>query len=106
MSELTRIYNPLARFEFIQATEYYRNISPKLKLEFKAAFVEALEAILQFPEAWPTIAKSPARAKRIAGFPYSIVYIPEPDAVYIVAVAHQRREPMYWLERLDEPGRG
>lgn len=104
MSELTRIYNPLARLEFIQATEYYRNISPKLKLEFKAAFMEALEEVLLFPEAASSIAMSPARAKRILGFPYSIIYIPEPDAIYIVAIAHQRREPLYWLERLNEPG--
>lgn len=56
MFELTRIYNSLARLEFIQATEYYRNISPDLKQAFKNAFVEALEEIVQFPEAWLKVA--------------------------------------------------
>lgn len=105
MFELTRIYNPLARLEFIQATEYYRNISPDLKQAFKNAFIEALEEIMQFPEAWSKVARTPARGKQIAGYPYTIIYMPEPDAIYIVAIVHQRREPLYWLDRLREPGR-
>ena len=105
MFELTRIYNPLARLEFIQATEYCRNISPDLKQAFKNAFVEALEEITQFPEAWSKIARTPARGKQISGYPYTIIYLLEPDAVYIVAIVHQRREPLYWLDRLREPGR-
>jgi hypothetical protein len=33
-------------------------------------------------------------------FSYSIVYLDEPDFVLVVAVAHHRREPGYWSDRL------
>lgn len=36
----------------------------------------------------------------LRSFPYSVVYIVEPRVV-IVAVAHLRRRPGYWVRRLD-----
>jgi hypothetical protein len=33
-------------------------------------------------------------------FPFSIVYLDDPDAVKIVAVAHHKRRPGYWKGRL------
>ena len=91
--------------EFVQASEYYRNISPGLKDKFKTAFDEALGDVLSFPEAWPQVEDTPVRSKPIRGFPYSIIYLDDPDAIYIVAIAHQNRATLYWLERLREPGR-
>lgn len=38
-------------------------------------------------------------------FPYQLVYLIEPDAIYIIALAHLKRQPNYWLYRLSEPGR-
>jgi hypothetical protein len=32
-------------------------------------------------------------------FPYAVVYDVLPDAVIIIAVAHQRRKPGYWIRR-------
>jgi len=34
-------------------------------------------------------------------FPYSLFFIIENDTVVIVAVAHHKRRPGYWLPRLD-----
>ncbi|NLB47688.1 MAG: type II toxin-antitoxin system RelE/ParE family toxin, partial [Microbacteriaceae bacterium] len=41
------------------------------------------------------------RSKAVRGYPYRIVYTVEPDAVLILAYAHERREPGYWLHRLN-----
>jgi hypothetical protein len=46
--------------------------------------------MMEFPEAAPQIAQTIARRKHIRGFPYDITYILDPDALYIVAVAHER----------------
>lgn len=35
-------------------------------------------------------------------FPFAVIYIDEPDALYIAAVAHLRRQPLYWRARLAE----
>jgi hypothetical protein len=33
-------------------------------------------------------------------FPFSVVYLDDPDLVIIVAVAHGKRKPGYWKDRL------
>ena len=34
------------------------------------------------------------------GFPYAVIYVCRPDEIVVVAVAHTRRRPLYWLDRL------
>lgn len=43
--------------------------------------------------------------KSLEKFPYYIAYTLEPDAIFIVAIADNRRDPSYWPDRLLEPGR-
>lgn len=86
----SRIFNPAARLEFIEATEYYRGISPRLQRKFIDAFEDAIADVMEFPEAAPQIAQTIAWRKHIRGFPYDIIYILDPDALYIVAVARER----------------
>ncbi len=33
-------------------------------------------------------------------FPYAVIFLCRPDEVVVVAVAHTRRRPLYWLQRL------
>lgn len=103
---MSHLFSSASWLEFVQVTEYYRNISPRLKDKFRNAFDDALQDINDFPEAWPQIENSSVRSKPIRGYPYSIIYLIDPDAIYIIAVAHQHKEPMYWIDRLREPGRG
>ena len=42
------------------------------------------------------------RSKAVRGYPYRIVYTVEPDTILILAYAHERREPGYWLHRLND----
>jgi len=39
-------------------------------------------------------------ARSVAGFPCTIVYLKRDDEVYIVAYAHEKRRPGYWMPRL------
>jgi toxin ParE1/3/4 len=54
------------------------------------------------------VAEGPKRWPRIYGlfrryllhrFPFSAVYIERGDFIEIIAVAHHRRKPGYWIER-------
>jgi hypothetical protein len=42
-----------------------------------------------------------ARSWKTKRFPFRVVYLEQPDRIWIVAVAHLSRKPNYWLERLD-----
>jgi len=33
-------------------------------------------------------------------FPYAVVYLEQPDRVWIVAIMHLKRRPGYWRKRL------
>jgi hypothetical protein len=42
----------------------------------------------------------PVRRRLVPSFPYALLYIAEPDRVWIVAVAPLKRDPNYWKHRL------
>lgn len=37
----------------------------------------------------------------LSRFPYKLLYSVEADHIYVIAVAHQHREPNYWTDRAD-----
>lgn len=103
--ELAEIFHLEAEVEFIQATEYYRNISPELSRKFIDAFYEVIADINLFPEMAVQIHPIGVRRISMKKFPYNLLYILDPDAIFIIALAHHNRHPDYWLHRLSEPGR-
>lgn len=103
--ELDEIFQAEAELEFIQASEYYRNISPQLGRKFVDAFREVMADIHLFPEMAVQIHPMGVRRAQMKKFPYNVLYLLDPDAIFIIAVAHQERHPDYWLHRLVEPGR-
>lgn len=55
--------------------------------------------IIEFPRAWPS-AEANTRRVLLGDFPYQLVYRVEGDEVRVYAVAHLKRKPGYWLERV------
>ena len=42
----------------------------------------------------------PVRRRHRKPFPYAILYVNEPERIFIVAVMHMKRELGYWKDRL------
>jgi len=59
----------------------------------------AASAIERAPSTWPTYDHD-TRRFLLRRFPYSVIYRVEPSRIVIVAIAHGRRRPGYWKERL------
>ena len=93
--------HPLAARELDAAVEFYEEQVHGLGRRFLDAVEKSIEQILQFPEACPVIGDT-VRQKPISRFPYSLFYSLEEDRVLFVAVAHQKRKPGYWTERLGD----
>ncbi len=102
MSELSydSLFHPEARLELLNAIEYYRKRSPELARDFYEKVNEAINELLEFPESSPLIHPIGVRRKVMQRFPYNVLYTADPDVLYIVAIAHQKRRPDYWLQRL------
>ena len=91
--------HPEAQFEAEAAVEWYGQRSPhaagRLVVELRAA----LERIQLAPNQFPKFAVD-ARRMVLGRFPYVVVFRETSTEIEIVAVAHGRRRPGYWRERL------
>ena len=95
---------PEASAELEEAAIWYEHQRPGLGVEFLEAIDTALEQIAKWPQAAQRVAgvapDVPSRKAPVPNFPYHVAYLERPDAIRILAFAHDRREPSYWLSRL------
>ena len=80
------------------AFRWYAERSDDASSAFLLEIIESFETIAATPERWPEFFHG-TRRYLLHRFPFSIVYLDEPDAVTVVAVAHGRRKPGYWKKR-------
>jgi len=88
-----------AKTEPEEAVAWYEAVRPGLGTELLDAFDAGLSKIAGFPRAWRPLSRN-TRAYRLDRFPYNIVYRVRDGAILIVAVAHHKRRPDYWRDRL------
>jgi toxin ParE1/3/4 len=87
-----------ARLELLAEVLHYNETEPGLGTRFVAAVEEAAARALAFPRAGsPT--RFNARRVLLKGFPFALIYRPEPDGIVVFAVAHHKRHPYYWRSR-------
>ena len=65
---------------------------------FVGGIERAVSEIVKHPRIWRKVDED-IRLYLLMRFPYGIYYLIEDGHVYIVAVAHMRRNPGYWLGR-------
>jgi plasmid stabilization system protein ParE len=98
------VLDDAARDEYREAADDYLAANPGVGRRFIERVEEALGRIHAEPHVWPLAPHIPEylgiRKRRIDGFPHSVVYLEMPNEVRILAVAHGRRKPGYWLRRL------
>ena len=92
-------FHPEASQEYTQAAEYYAAIAPELGGRFYDEIERLIGQVRRQPERFLRVSPS-ARRALARKFPYSVVYLDEPDRVWIVAVMHAKRRPGYWRKRL------
>ena len=94
------VFHPAAGEEFLRAIEFYALIDRDLGNRFEAEIQRITEKICRHPDRFSRF-HPPAQRALSAEFPYSIVYLDQPDRVWIVAVMHAKRRPGYWIERIE-----
>jgi hypothetical protein len=98
------LIEPEADRELEEAVSRYDEERSGLGQRFLAEVSASLEQILQFPLAGAPVphvpAELPIRRAPVKGFPFQIVYLTTTEAVRVLACAHYRRRPGYWLVRV------
>lgn len=89
--------------EFDAAVRWYEAQGPGIGLALIDRAQQARQDIADWPNAAPPFTTTndgtAIRSQAVRGYPYRIVYTVEQDAILILAYAHERREPGYWLHR-------
>ena len=89
----------VAQQELDEAIIHYDGESPGLGNAFLLETLAAIERIRRFPDAWHPMGNEIRRC-RLRRFPYGLIYSNDRDDLLILAVAHTRREPDYWRDRI------
>src|SRR5215813_9025889 len=100
MAKLPIEYHEMARLEAMSAFNWYWERSPAAAARFQRELETAQSAIQDLPEAWsPYLCGT--RHYLLKRFSYHVIYRQVESRIQIVAVAHTRREPGYWSERIE-----
>jgi len=90
---------PEAESDLAEAYDYYEGPIPGLGDEFVATLEQQLERVVENPAQYQEIHRGVRRAV-MRRFPYAVFYIGEQNAVVVLAVEHQARDPKHWKQRL------
>lgn len=97
-------FHPEAQAELFAVVDYYDEREFGVGARFEVAVREAIDAAVDSPESWavwPGWERQPTvRSKGVNGFPYRVVYFVDGEKLSIVAVAHAKRRPGYWRDRV------
>lgn len=96
---MTYEFHPAAEAEFLESVGFYESKVRGLGAAFIAEFELAIELICNSPKRNSVVHKPNIRIATLHRFPFHLIYREQSSAIQILAVAHQRRRPQYWMGR-------
>jgi plasmid stabilization system protein ParE len=91
--------HPEAEAEADQAFEWYWARSESAALDFDQELREAFSTLRRSPRICPPYLRDTRRVM-LKHFPYFVVFRELARKIQIIAVAHAKRRPGYWMRRL------
>jgi plasmid stabilization system protein ParE len=91
--------HPEARAEARKAVLWYLEQSESAAIGFSAELQDVFLAIRKDPQLYPKYLHG-AQRNVLDRYPFSVIYCELLDAIQIIAVAHAKRRPGYWKQRL------
>jgi plasmid stabilization system protein ParE len=88
-----------ARVDFDESFDWYRTHSAGAAIGFAAAVDETIDEILANPDRFPST-HGGCCYRALHRYPFRIVFRNESNRVVIVAIAHAKRRPDYWRDRI------
>lgn len=91
-----------ASLELTGARDDYELCQQGLGEEFVAEVEAFTTLVAERPLIFGRFRAGEVRACPLRRFPFNLFYLMRAEAIWIVAVAHQRRRPGYWTKRLGQ----
>lgn len=93
-------FHPAAEVEHLDQVVFYEAQQVGLGQRYLAQVESAIERICEFPNLYRIDRLPDIRRASVMEFPFHLVFRDRHDVIQILAVAHYRRRPRYWLSRL------
>lgn len=81
-----------------ESISYYESEARK-GTEFEADFDTVVDRILENPAHYQVLDETGYRRCLFTQFPYGVFFKIMEDYIYIIAVAHHKRKPRFWINR-------
>lgn len=93
-------FHPEAEAEHLEAVAYYEERRPGLGAKYLAEFERVVARICASPQRYPIERAPDIRWVSLHRFPFKVLFRSHNGKVQVLAVAHHRRRPAYWLGRV------
>ena len=94
-------FHPDAFDEFHDSVAFYQHRLPGLGADYVAEFDAVMARICRNPSMYLAIADPDIHRAGLKRFPFHVIYREMPAQIMVLAVAHERRRPGYWVGRVD-----
>lgn len=93
-------FHPAAEAEYLESIVYYESKQAGLGASYLAEFERTMSDACGAPHRYPIEKHPDVRRIRMNRFPFAVLFRESSGTVQVLAVAHNRRRPQYWLGRL------
>jgi len=94
------VFHPAAEAEHLESVAYFESKRPGLGTSYLSEFEGVMAQVCKAPHRYPIEKEADIRRIRMKLFPYTVYFRELTGTVQVLAVAHHRRRPGYWLGRL------
>ena len=92
-------FHPAAEVEHLESVAYFESKQPGLGVSYLSEFEGNMSAVIEAPYRFPIESEPDIRRIRMKKFPFSILFRELSGTIQVLAIAHNRRRPQYWLGR-------
>ena len=97
---MSYVFHPAAEAEHLESVAYLESKRPGLGALYLAEFEHVMSSVCESPQRYRVERQPDIRRIGMTQFPYAVLYRESTGAVQVLAVAHHRRRPSYWMGRL------
>lgn len=96
---MSYVFHPAAEAEHLESVAFYESRQAGLGAAYLTEFEKVMKRVCEGPQRYPIEREPDIRRIRMNRFPFTVLYREKDSVVQVLAVAHQRRRPQYWLGR-------
>lgn len=93
-------FHPEAAAEYAEQVAFYKSIRPELGKRYSQTVKQVLGEVCQMPRRYRSVCTPDICLAKVQGFPCDIIFREANGSIQVLAIAHHRRRPHYWLGRV------